>query len=312
MTRARGTTALLAVLLGVVLGGCGSSEAPPPTTSTAATPAADEGLRPVRMTGGRALGYVQDDTASQILCQVLGRQQWEQLLSGPVGRRPSPGAGCRITTGHGMVDLSFRGENAAFAPSATVADRPATVEQNSFGMSVFTLVIADDTPRPLLRLEMVAYDDGPGQDVGTRVLDEIVPLLTKDGEPLPEIDDQGNLAYAGTPLTADEFVDLPTPVQALQLCTVLQEQLGIQAEHVRVDATGRCTLSTAQGPVAVEAQAASRSGDFTNRIAGRPAWTPADPPVATVLLRDDTDVALYVSSPDSVGLAEQLVPLLTG
>jgi hypothetical protein len=50
--------------------------------------------------------------------------------------------------------------------------------------------------------------------------------------------------------------------------------------------------------------------NYPNKIAGRPAWTPSDPPIATVRLRDDADVELWVSAQDSVVLAEKLVPLL--
>lgn len=82
-------------------------------------------------------------------------------------------------------------------------------------------------------------------------------MLTKDTEPLPAIDDNGGIAYVMTPLTGgDQFIDLPRPVQALQLCTVLLAGtgFGIAATDVEVAVSLRDDADTAlavPGPDAV-------------------------------------------------------------
>lgn len=307
----------MVAVLAVVLAACSSpDEGPEPTATTSATPVvADEGLRPVRMTSGRALTYVHPDTASQILCQVLDKGEWERLLDGAVGRAPldAPQAGCRFTTARGRLVVQLREAARAFEADTTIAGRPATTKDVSGGQVVSVVALTDDGPvpggqhLPLRILEVTA--DGA---VVTRVLTEIVPLLVKDGEPLPAIDDSGEIPYATTPLTrGGQFLDLPQPVQALQLCTVLLEggDFRVPATEVSVYDTGSCWLMTAQGKITVEATQAV--GDtYADTVAGRPADVVADLSSVRVRLRDGAAIDLDVSGPGSVALAEKLVPLL--
>jgi len=134
----------------------------------------------------------------------------------------------------------------------------------------------------------------------------------KEAEPLPDIDDQGNVSYVATLLTGrGQFVDLPLPVQALQLCTFLLDDAGFRAaaRTVEVSDTGTCRVVTEQGTVVAEAKHATRSPDgYSDTIAGRPASIEA--PAVGVRLRDDAAVDLYVSAPDAVAIVEKLVPLL--
>lgn len=317
-------TGLAIALLTLVLTACGSpdDDTPRDTAPTVARPMfQDQHLRSVRMTGGRALGYVQPETASQILCQLLDKAGWERLLGGRVGRKPlnAPYAGCMIATGKGAVSLRLLDRDAAFEADTTVAGHPSTVDDSEPGSPVVTVALSDDALQPaprqyypvrrLLEMKLIEHD----VEFGTRILGEIVPMLTAEVESLPEIDGQGHVRYVSTPLAgADEFVDLPRPVQALQLCTALLENLEIAATRIDARDTGECELGTAAGPIGVAAQHKNYPADYPTKIAGRPAWTPADPPVVRVLLRDDADVDLFVSAPDSLALAEKVVPLLVG
>lgn len=284
---------------------------------------ADQHLRSVRMASGRALGYVQPETASQILCQLVDKKRWERLLDGAIGRKPmnAPYAGCQIATSLGMVSMALRTSDDAFAAATTVAGRPSTVADGD--NTVFTVALSDDAlgaaPRQgypvwrLLDLTVIGGDPEARRDIGTRVLTEIVPLIVKEGESLPDIDDQGRVRYVSTALPGgDQFVDLPRPVQALALCTALLAEPGVRAENVDVFDTGRCKIGTGRDSVEVSADHVRYPLDYPDKVAGRPARVPADPPVVTVRLRDDADVELYVSAADSVAVAEQLVPLLTG
>ena len=78
------------------------------------------------MPGGAALGYVQPETASQILCQLLDKDRWERLLDGRIGRRAlsPPYAGCQIATEQGMVSMQFLQRDDPFEPTTTIAGRP--------------------------------------------------------------------------------------------------------------------------------------------------------------------------------------------
>ena len=281
----------------------------------------DQHLRSVRMASGRALGYVQPETASQVLCQLVDKHGWERLLDGEIGRKPlsSPYAGCQIATELGLVSMQLRTSDDAFAGDTTVAGRPATVVQGD--NTVFTVALSDDTLRAaprqyypvrrLLELTVTGGDPEVRRDVGTRVLTKIVPRLVEDGEPLPDIDGQGRVRYVSTPVPGgDQFVDLPRPVQALALCTALSAEHG--ATDINVSDTGRCEIGIGQDAVQATADHLRYPLDYPDTIAGRPAKVLADPPVVTVRLRDDADVELFVSAADSVAVAEKLVPLLTG
>lgn len=305
-----------------VLAGCTSPDDGPPTTPTRPTVQRpmfqDERLRPVRMTSGEALGFVQPETASQVLCQLLDKDEWERLLDGSIGRRPTrgPEAGCQIATELGMISMLLREAHQPFKGDTTVAGRPATVDTRE--RVVFTVALSDDALRPaptqyyrvrrLLELQAIGDDPGQQQDIATRVLDTIVPLLVKDGGPLPEIDGQGHVRFVSTPPTGD-FVDLPTPVQALQLCTLAQQSVG-GATVVDVQAKGECDVSAGQDAVVVSADNLRAPADYPDRVAGRPAAV--DERTARVRLRDDAEVELYVSAPDPEALAERLVPKLVG
>jgi hypothetical protein len=278
------------------------------------------------MTSGRALTYVQPETASQILCHLLDKEGWERLLDSRIGRRPLdyPYAGCLIATEQGRLTIQMRESEDAFDPTTTIAGRPATVYDRLQGDAVFIVALTDEALRPVppgrkltlrtLEVEAVGGEPEAEREVATRVLTEIVPMLVKEVEPLPAMDDQGNVSYVNTLLMGGgQFVDLPLPVQAVQLCTFLLEDAGFRAvaQNVYLSESGSCRIQTEQGTVGAEMKHATESPDsYPDTIAGRPASV--EPPVVNVRLRDDAEVELYLSAPDSVGLAEKLVPLLVG
>ncbi len=318
----RAVPALLVMVL--VLVSCSpGNERPPPTTAPAKVVVEDEHLRTVRMTSGRALTYVHVGTAAQILCQALDKVGWSRLLGGDVGRRPMelPYAGCVVATADRTVRVQLRESEDAFEATTTIAGRPATTYERPGEHAVFVLALIDDAlraePFPIalrtLEVETTGGDAEADRDVSLRVLDEIVPVLAKAGEPVPALDEYGEVAYVGTPLSAGaQFIDLPAPVQGLQLCTLLLRGDGFRlaADDVRVTHDGECHVKTEQGDLAVWTQDTRPGLDYRDLVAERPA-TFSDGSVV-VRLRDDADVELRVTGPDAVTLAEKLVPLLTG
>lgn len=337
----RGHRLLFAAMLvvGFVAGGVvgctsdGGGPAPTPTRTTSQREPflQDRGIRPVRMTTGSALTYVLPTAGSQVLCQALAKDRWQELLGGRVGRWPftPPTAGCQINDERGSVVMELRKSDDAFAGEATIAGRPARTEDDEVDKVSLTVALTDDalqpathqyrTARHLLNVESSYHGDARTERaLATRVLEAIVPVLAKETEPLPAIDDQGQFGYASTPLTGGaEFVDLPTPVQALQLCTLLQEEPTIRVVPTQVTLTdrGECRILTTDGQFTVGlSHSSGEPTAYHDRVAGRPAELIEVPGADSVVvwLRDDVFVDLSVSAPDATGLAERLVPLLAG
>lgn len=237
---------------------------------------------------------MQPETGSQILCQVLAKQQWMSLLDSRVGLHPagSPEAACLVATEDGGVNLSRRQSDEAFPAETRIAGRTAATTEDGNGNVEFTVARTDDALRPatrqyrparqVLALGVIGGDAQEQTELATRVLDEIVSLLAADGDPLPTIDGQGRIGFVSTPLSSiDEFVDLPVPAR------------------------------DRAGPVTVAAQDTREVvADYPDQIAGRPSRTQLDPPDVFVRLVDDAQVELDVSAPDAVALAEEIVPLL--
>lgn len=318
---------VLALVVAMLVSACsGGDPSPVPTTTTSPNEPLleDRFVRPVRMTSGLALAYVQPETGSQILCQVLAKEQWMSLLDSRVGLHPagSPEAACLIATEDGGVNLSLRQSDEAFPAETTIAGRPAATTELGDGRLEFTVALTEDALRPaarqyrparqVLELGVIGGDAQEQTELATRVLDEIVPLLAAAGDPLPAVDGQGRIGFVSTPLVSvDEFVDLPVPVQALQLCTVARER--VAATGVELFENGSCWLKTEQGLVTVAAEDTRETvADYPDRIAGRPSRTVLDPPDVFVRLVDDAQVELHVSAPDAVALAGEIVPLLIG
>lgn len=218
----------LALVMALLLSACsGGDPRPAPTTTSPAEPLLeDRFVRPVRMTSGLALAYVQPETGSQILCQVLAKEQWMSLLDSRVGLHPagSPEAACLVATEDGGVNLRLRQSDEAFPAETRIAGRPAATTEDGNGNVEFTVALTDDALRPatrqfrparqVLALGVIGGDAQEQTELATRVLDEIVPLLAAEGDPLPTIDGQGRIGFVSTPLSSiDEFVDLPVPAR---------------------------------------------------------------------------------------------------
>jgi hypothetical protein len=319
----------------VLLSGCsgpdGDANPNPAPTSAPKNPLLDDqGIRPVRMTTGRALSLVPPETASQILCQILSKATWENLLGGNVGRMPSdsPSAGCVVSSEGTSVNVELTKSREVFrADGGSVGGRPSSHDP-LYGKRI-AVALTDDAltlhgyrdARDLLTME-VNYpkdlDEDGKRDLETRVLSELVPPLAKAGEPVPDVDVYGNLRYVSTPLAPNaEIVDLPTPLQALQLCTVLREGLDIKQKPPVSDeiTNSGCMIRQEDDSEVVAWMTHTVATDkFPDRIAGRPARRFKDEiskdDRVYVLLRDGVDVALMVNAPDPDSIVARLVPIL--
>lgn len=323
--------AMIAVSV-VLAGGCASGDMDPPAsnpteTSPGKNPLLDDhGIRPVRMATGRALSWLPPEAASQVVCQVLSKDQWERLLGGEVGRRPTgaPSAGCVVSSGATGVSLELTKSDEAFQPDGTVGGRPSAGDDRVTRVALTDDALAAAVTKPrdsrnVLALTVIVpsnLDAATKRDLQIRVLSELVPPLAKEGEPVPVLDDRGTVRYVSTPLT-QHFVDLPTPIQLLQLCTILREKLDIRQKPPESDNLTRqeCRIRPESGgQVIARLGYSARIGDYSDRIAGRPAHSSksdaSGDTIVSVLLRDDAQVDLTVSGPDAVGIVERLVPLL--
>ncbi|MFL6143976.1 MAG: hypothetical protein ACJ72N_19195 [Labedaea sp.] len=321
----------LAAFVAVLLAGCASTAGSP--GAPAPVPAApsvqrDGPVRAVRMTSGRAFTYVQPETAAQILCQIVDKSRLERLLDDHIGRFPSgtPAPSCMISGDRVGVTLRLRAATDPFIPAGRVAGRPVT-EVDGVGQVELTVALTDDAlgpPRRQVAMALLDLSVDYGTELETsaqrglavRVLDELVPQLVQEGDQLPGIDPAGVLGYVPTPLTrGGQIVDLPRPIQALQLCTLLREPsgLGLAATATEPTDTGSCRLSTSGAPVTVALTPTGASAtSYPEALAGRPAQRLSGGSTVLVRLRDDAQVDLSVTAPDPAALAEQLVPLLLG
>jgi hypothetical protein len=311
----------LVIGLAVGLAACDSTAASPqetvPATTTTRKPQfEDTGLRDVRMTAGRSLGYVQPETGSQILCQVLEKDAWEELLGGEIGRMPAPGPHplCQIAFGRGLVQVQMFNYDDGLEDDTTIAGRPA-----SAGDDGYTVALIDEALEPaprnyhpewgLLEVSVTTHQEGIEPGIAEKLLEEIVPLLTGAGDELPDIDDTGHVRYEKTPLVG-HFVDQPMPVQALQLCTLVREELDVRVRGVEARDLGECGVD-ADGADDFTLLARHTYGDtFPDEVAGLPAHRTSGS--IKVLLQEDAGTALWVTGDDAVEIAEQLIPLLTG
>lgn len=312
--------ALLVIGLVVGLAGCDSTTASPQETFPASPNPReqlleDAGLRDVRMTSGAELRWVQPETASQILCQLLDKDAWEELLGSRVGRRTytGPTATCHVNFSQGLVSVELSQSDDAIERDLTIAGRPAELDPNGYYRVALTDEALEPAPRNyygerrLLTVTVHADDEDTEGGIAEKVIEELVPPILAESGPVPAADDEGYLRYEKTPVTGD-FVDLPTPVQALQLCTVMREELGAREVEPRED--GDCRVHTEDETFSVAAR--HGNDDYPDEVAGRPALvSDEDTSWVEVRLRDDAGTSLWVSSDNAVELAEKLVPLLT-
>jgi hypothetical protein len=309
--------------LALLLAGCAGTPIRPPAVTDSPLVEQDGPLRTVRMNAGRALTYVQPETAAQILCQTVDRHRLERLLDDDqVSLRPErpPEAACAIGGTRVGLRMSLLTADVPFTGTTTIAGRPAAALPDNAGEVGMRVALTDDVPslrpgspaRPLLDVVVVYgtnLDPESRRELAIRILVEAVPLLTLAGDPLPEIDPTGRIAYTGSPLIrGGQIVDLPQPLQALQLCTLLRDQTPPPTRLDPTD-TARCTADSPAGPVTVALQPTSKPPtDYPETIAGRPARR--TPTTLLIRLRDEAQLDLSLTTPTPTPLAERLVPLL--
>ncbi|WP_133794945.1 hypothetical protein [Actinokineospora alba] len=126
-------------------------------------------------------------------------------------------------------------------------------------------------------------------------------MLTEETGELPEVAEDGTMAYTATPLTGD-VLDLPVTIQNLQLCTLLQERLGVKVTKVSYP----LGCSTETGSASFWSAETTLDG-YPDSIADRPAKIGKG---INVRLRDDAWVDLVVTGDDAKAMAERIVPLL--
>lgn len=314
--------ALSALGLAVGLAACDSTaaspqETVPPPPDPREQLLEDAGLRDVRMTSGEALRWVQPETASQILCQSLEKDAWEELLGGRVGRRAyiGPTATCHVAFSQGLVTVELSQSDDALDGDTTIAGRPAEIDVNGRYRVALTDEALEPAPRQyyaerrLLAVDVSADDADIESELAEKVIEELVPLLTEEGDPLPDIADDGTVRYEKTPLVG-HFVDQPVPVQALQLCTLVRAELGSRVRGVEARDSGECRVDSDDN-FTVAARHVLDLDEFPDRVADRPA-SRSSADAIRVLLRDDAGTMLYVTGEDAAEIAERLVPLLTG
>nr|CEL17202.1 hypothetical protein [Kibdelosporangium sp. MJ126-NF4]CTQ91568.1 hypothetical protein [Kibdelosporangium sp. MJ126-NF4] len=309
LTQEQGTMYRVLIASAILLAGCS-------TASSGSAPPQRIPERVVRMSGGEALSYVHTGTASQVLCNALPDERVRALLAvdSVVRERDAGGVRglCRIADDQHVVvvDLSLRPVPAQFMPTAQIGGRPAQYSTSGkvvadVGFAEVTGYRADSKRTPVLHAEAKA---GLGDTV-RKLLDELVPVLARETDEMPEVDTGGVVDFASTSVDRDGFADLPKPVQALQLCTAAKDALGFQP--VRTTETGTCTLRRPSGTTLVLAvvDGQPNQSHYTAKVVGRPAHV--DESTVAVRLRDDVQLDLKIGDTDPK-VAERLVRAIAG
>lgn len=316
---------LLAITAVVLLvAGCSSPSGPTQTTVSRTAPnpmvGKDARIRPVPALSGEALTFARPDTASQVICQALTSQQWQEVTGGPVGRYANAGEHlpCLIAA---TVNLEFYlvDRDPQWRPSTTFGGRPARTDMAKDGALTASVALVDAPTRPVLHVEPKRLNGLSAEAqlaLLTRVLDRLVPVLARPSEPMPKAD-KGRLHFVKTqPPTHGGIIDEPSPRQALELCTVLVDHAGYKPAQVTPLATGSCQArkpGKEQLTVAITGMQHPSTDSYDLSVAGRPAALSSEEVNATdVRLIDAAYTDLVVGLPYDDPLLATIVRALMG
>ncbi|MBE1464232.1 hypothetical protein [Kibdelosporangium phytohabitans] len=271
------------------------------------------------MSGGEALSYVHTETASQVLCNALPEDRLRVLLGVDSVVRERDAAGvkgmCRVGDDKHtvVIDLILKPVPDDFTPTEQLGGRPAQYKSDQYtssGKVIVDVGIADTTGYRVSskRTPVLHAEAKPGlRETVRKVLTELVPVLARQTDTMPDVDNRGELDFAQTTVDVAEFVDLPKPVQALQLCTAAKNSLNFVP--VRTTDTGTCTVRQPNGRSLVLAVVGGlpNQASYTAKVLGRPAHV--DESTVAVRLRDDSTLDLMIGDTDPK-IAEKLVRAL--
>jgi len=299
---------LIAGLAIALVAGCSSPSGPTKTSVPKVLPNPSVGkdlqIRPVPALSGEALTYAQSDTVSQVICQALTKEQWQQIF-GPIGRHAAFALShepCLIATS--AVNLLFTLVDRApgWQPTTTLGGRPATSGLTDRGVVTASVTLVDDPTRPVLEVDLMLINrpsTSAQQAMVASVLDRLVPVLARPSEPMPKAAG-GRLEFVRTkPPAHGGIVDEPSPRQALELCTVLVEHAGYAPDQVTPIPDGECKASKpGKEPIALAITGRSRPlSSYDHRVAKRRAADSVDGPGTVVLLVDGAFIDFTATLP---------------
>ncbi|ALG12600.1 hypothetical protein [Kibdelosporangium phytohabitans] len=303
------------LVLVLLLTGCTAQQdkpAPATTTTTTTTDSAEPRpkRREARVAGGLALSYVQAETAAQMLCRPIMPDYQLNEAFGVKRLSYHPVAKLTIIPHCEVVDYDYGKtfEMTLEFPDPKLAARTETVKGDRV---VVTTPIAQFLPTSArVQRPVLSATARPGQkEFMLRYLEHLVVQLSKQTDELPPIGPDGSFPFTETPLTPETIIDLPKPVQALQLCTLVRKEFGF--EPVKVLDRAACTVREPDGgslTITLQTHTIDMR-PYTSRVGGRPAMV--DPGgMWHVRLRDDVPLDL-VMPPGHVNVMERLVKALT-
>lgn len=267
----RGVLVLLSAV--AVLAGCAMDPAPSAPTTSRQVPK-DVNLRKVTMTYKDGLAYTFGETSAQALCHALSPQEWRSLLGTEVGRSIEDYDDCVVAGGSLTITMSME--------STEVSDPPYNrATEHIAGYSVWTerdraVVDLADGPQPVFARPYLYVRVGtePGdedqRDLLRRLVTTLLSRLAHDGPATPVENADGRLAFTPTQsVPGVRLSDLPRPVLALVLCTVMTRTGAPKVTDVTT--AGQCAAEGDSGrraSVTVENEAAGPARFMTG---GRPA-----------------------------------------
>jgi hypothetical protein len=307
----------------------------------------DKGLRKMRPVTGVVLASVPPETASQAICKVVTKDDWAKLLGGPVGLQVdphSPYGGCTVFSDHATLGFmrsynfkDFHGKSAGDkVDELTVGGRKVKASISGTGPydASVAFALTPDAEKPdakridgrddVLVMEVVhgptaQYDKQTAtQHLIVKVLERIIPPLTRTDVAVPDVDDKGNVKFGELPIELPgDMADAPGALRAMELCTAALHGLGLteQAVEIQTENQGWCVLKQKDPNLSVVLYLEPDPIDEPqiDPVAGRKAQSKDPKQQIRVLMQDSPASWLTVSSSgsgDPRSVAEKIVPLL--
>lgn len=274
----------------------------------------ENALRPVQMPTGEMVAALTDGTASQVLCQVLPEQRWDEILGGRTLREAD--RACHAVTAELDVTAQMIPElpddtSQGVPTKTTVAGKTAVVASDDDGTSLnveLVEVAPHNGASPVLRVSVRARAAKAieTKKKATALAEALIAGAMPPGPKLPKIGENGEIPMQQT--EPGPMADRPLPVISWRLCAELGRALGVPADKAVPQFFAACTLNG----VTADYSALSSTIHPSTSIAGLPAQV-TDKTVVVQLTNDPAGQSLKFKGPgDLRALAEKAVPPLLG
>ena len=271
-------------------------------------------LRPVPMPTGEMVAALPGATGSQVLCQVIPEQRWEEILGGRTLREA--GGACHAVTAEldvsAQMILALPKDTSRGLPTrTTVAGKTAVVATDKGGTSLSVELVEVDPHHgasPVLNVSVRGRVLNPAEtEPKAKALAEaLIAGAMPPGPKLPKIGEDGEIPWEKT--EPGPIADRPLPVISWLLCAELGRALGVPVDGAKPTFFAACELN---GVTADYSELSSKVNQTTS-IAGLPAQVSEGVVIVQLTADPDGETLKFKGSGDLSAIAEKAVPPLLG